>query len=456
MAQISIIKKSDILEARRFDAEYFKPEYLEIERNILRVKHKPIEKIISILTDYHANGSYQILNEHVNLLDKEDYALMVRTIDFETNDFENNSKFLSKNSYNFLSKTKMFGGEIVINKIGNAGKVYFLPNLDRPVSLGMNQFMIRTNSEINNYYLYVYLISKYGKKLLERRVTGAVPLSIDKQSVKNVLVPIPPQSFQLQIEKIVKEAYEKQALSKQLYKEAEQILLEELGLVGYKPKHRLTFTTTKKEIDEAKRLDAQYYQPKYKDIIEKIKNYDGGFDIVKNVLKFKKKNFFPKENEYYQYIPLSKVSNNGEVEIPKKELGKDLPTRARRLVKQGDVILSSISGSLETSAIIGKEHENFIVSNGFYVFRSDVINSETLLILFKSKIMLQLLQRISKGAILGGYDLTAFEKIKIPLIHPDIQEQIADKITQSHRLRKESKELLEEAKRRVEEEIEKG
>jgi len=152
MAQISIIKKSDILEARRFDAEYFKPEYLEIERNILRVKHKPIEKIISILTDNHANGSYQILNEHVNLLDKEDYALMVRTIDFETNDFENNSKFLSKSSYNFLSKTKMFGGEIVINKIGNAGKVYFLPNLDRPVSLGMNQFMIRTNSEINNYY----------------------------------------------------------------------------------------------------------------------------------------------------------------------------------------------------------------------------------------------------------------------------------------------------------------
>ena len=32
MPQISIIKKSDIQEARRFDAEYFKPEYLEIEK----------------------------------------------------------------------------------------------------------------------------------------------------------------------------------------------------------------------------------------------------------------------------------------------------------------------------------------------------------------------------------------------------------------------------------------
>lgn len=34
MAQISIIKYKDILEARRFDAEYFKPEYLEIEKKL--------------------------------------------------------------------------------------------------------------------------------------------------------------------------------------------------------------------------------------------------------------------------------------------------------------------------------------------------------------------------------------------------------------------------------------
>ena len=34
MPQISIIKKSDIQEAHRFDAECFKSEYLEIERGV--------------------------------------------------------------------------------------------------------------------------------------------------------------------------------------------------------------------------------------------------------------------------------------------------------------------------------------------------------------------------------------------------------------------------------------
>lgn len=48
-----------------------------------------------------------------------------------------------------------------------------------------------------------------------------------------------------------------------------------------------------------------------------------------------------------------------------------------------------------------------------------------------------------------------FEKFKILLIKPQIQKQIAKKIQESHKLRKESKELLEEAKKKVEEEIEK-
>ncbi|NCF75476.1 MAG: hypothetical protein GWO87_03255 [Xanthomonadaceae bacterium] len=64
-------------------------------------------------------------------------------------------------------------------------------------------------------------------------------------------------------------------------------------------------------------------------------------------------------------------------------------------------------------------------------------------------------EKLSGGAIIAHLKPSDFEKFKIPLIKPKIQKQIAKKIQESHRLRKESKELLEEAKRRVEEEIEK-
>ncbi len=46
-------------------------------------------------------------------------------------------------------------------------------------------------------------------------------------------------------------------------------------------------------------------------------------------------------------------------------------------------------------------------------------------------------------------------EIKIPLIKQNIQNQIAEKITKSQQLRKESKDLLELAKTKVEQEIEK-
>ncbi|MBR4633617.1 hypothetical protein IKO50_01300 [bacterium] len=46
-------------------------------------------------------------------------------------------------------------------------------------------------------------------------------------------------------------------------------------------------------------------------------------------------------------------------------------------------------------------------------------------------------------------------KIKLPLINSQLQKEISDKIKESFKLRNESKELLEQAKKMVEDEIEK-
>ena len=448
MAQISIIKKSDIVNARRLDAEYFKPEYLEIEKKLLMMTHLDIHALSNGRIKYGLNIDPIYTDSGINF---------IRAQNLKEYGFDGEILKIPYKKADFLETELLKEGDIIIVRSGaNVGDIGITTKEYEDSTFGSYVIKIDLKRSINPFFTYIFLKTKYGKKQTIRFRSGSAQPNISIPNLKQVLIPILPISFQNKITDLFFRAKKLQTQSKQLYKEAEQLLLEELGLVDYKPRHQLTFTTTKKEIDEAKRFDAEFFQPKYKGIIEKIENYDGGFDVVKNILKFNKKNFFPKENEYYHYIPLSRVSSSGEIEIPEKELGKNLPTRARRLVKEGEIILSSISGSLETSALIENEHENFVVSNGFYVFKSNFINSETLLILFKSQIMLQLLQRISKGAILGGYDLTSFEQFKIPLIKQEIQKQIAENIQKSHKLRKESKELLEEAKRKVEEEIEKG
>ena len=65
-------------------------------------------------------------------------------------------------------------------------------------------------------------------------------------------------------------------------------------------------------------------------------------------------------------------------------------------------------------------------------------------------------EKLSGGAVIAHLKPSDFDTFKIPLIRSSVQKQIADKIQQSHMHRKESKGLLEEAKRKVEEEIERG
>ena len=81
---------------------------------------------------------------------------------------------------------------------------------------------------------------------------------------------------------------------------------------------------------------------------------------------------------------------------------------------------------------------------------------ECLSLIFNSIICKMQVEKLSGGAIIAHLKPSNFEKFKIPLIKPQIQKQIVKKIQKSHKLRKESKELLEEAKRRVGEEIEKN
>ncbi|MCD4667873.1 MAG: restriction endonuclease subunit S [Sulfurimonas sp.] len=159
--------------------------------------------IIEILTDYHANGSYEILRKHVELLDKKDYALMIRTTDLEKNNFEDNVKYISESAYEFLTKTKVYGQEIIMNKIGSAGSIYLMPTLNIPVSLGMNQFLIRLNKSCNSVFLYNMLQTDYGKKNIEKQVRGAVTKSITKDAVRDILMPLPPIELQNKFASIV-------------------------------------------------------------------------------------------------------------------------------------------------------------------------------------------------------------------------------------------------------------
>ncbi|MCO6354857.1 restriction endonuclease subunit S [Pseudoalteromonas shioyasakiensis] len=149
---------------------------------------------IETLTDYHANGSYKVLKENVELKDNPDYAIMIRTLNFERPDFKDDLIYLNEKEYNYLRKTKVYPNDILMNKIANPGSVYLMPDLKTPVSLAMNLFLIRFNSELNQQYMY-YLM-KSNEKYIKQFANGTTTLTITKDAVRGLEFNVPPKEEQ--------------------------------------------------------------------------------------------------------------------------------------------------------------------------------------------------------------------------------------------------------------------
>ena len=154
-----------------------------------------VRNLISDLTDYHANGSYEVLKENIELKDDPDYALMVRATNFEKNNFESDQKYINKSAYEFLSKSKLFGGEILVGKIGNAGKVYFMPYLNRPASLAMNLFCLRFEG-LRSTFIYNQLMSARASEQINSYVKGVGNPTIDKKALRSIDIALPCEAEQ--------------------------------------------------------------------------------------------------------------------------------------------------------------------------------------------------------------------------------------------------------------------
>lgn len=164
----------------------------------------PMGDYMTLLTDFSSNGSYKTLDSGVTMYDEPNYAWMVRTTDLESGEMDS-IKYIDEQAYELLAKSKIFGGEIIMNKIGSAGKIYLMPRIDMPASLGRNAFMFRYDDRINVKFLYYLLTSDYGQREIQQYVRGAVTKTITKNDARAILIIVPPIELQNEFEQFVEQ-----------------------------------------------------------------------------------------------------------------------------------------------------------------------------------------------------------------------------------------------------------
>lgn len=153
---------------------------------------KKVNDIVDV-TDYVANGSFSSLKNNVKQGEDEDYAVLIRLVDYNRN-FKGSFMYVDKFGYEFLKKSKLFGGEIIISNVGaNAGTVFKAPKLNKPMTLGPNSIMIIKNN-FNNY-IYYYLLGTNGQKSLKGIIGGSAQPKFNKTDFRNIKLLLPKSMY---------------------------------------------------------------------------------------------------------------------------------------------------------------------------------------------------------------------------------------------------------------------
>jgi type I restriction enzyme S subunit len=174
-------------------ADLFPNSFVESELGLIPKgwEVKAIGECLQVV-DFVANGSFAALKENVTLFREPNYALYVRTTDYNSN-FNGDFRFVDERAYRFLSKSFLVGDETIISNVGDVGTVFRAPKwLGYLMTLGSNAVALK-NKEMPTYVYYFFKSNK-GQHLIQSIITGSAQLKFNKTSLRSKSILIPSKS----------------------------------------------------------------------------------------------------------------------------------------------------------------------------------------------------------------------------------------------------------------------
>lgn len=158
-----------------------------------------LEDFMNDATDFVANGSFASLRENVKYYDEPEYAILVRTKDFQ-NGFTKGLVYTDQHGYDFLANSNLFGGELILPNIGTSiGKVFIVPKLSRRMTLAPNSIMVKCFDDTHKKWLQYLFMSPFGQEQLRIISSSTAQGKFNKTDLRALYVPIPPQKEQQRI-----------------------------------------------------------------------------------------------------------------------------------------------------------------------------------------------------------------------------------------------------------------
>ncbi|MGB3421890.1 MAG: N-6 DNA methylase [Dolichospermum sp.] len=446
------LKFSELENLITIGAEFYQKQYVDAVHTIRSSKMDldTLGKCSLLITDgdhsatqYQDEGIYYILSESV----KEGY------ID------ENIYRFISPELHQSLQRSELKPRDVVLTKTGvYFGRSAVIPDNFPVANTSAHVGKIKVDeSKVNSYYLSTFFNSNYGYLQLRRRGIKATRPEIKLVELNDILIAKPKLEFQNKIEQIIRYVSKIKDNAIEIYQQAENLLLSELNLKDWQPtKETIAVKSFKESFLSFGRLDSEYYQPKYEDLLRRLDNCK--IELLKDIVSITK-SIEPGSDAYQEDgIPFIRVSNLSKFGITSTEIhiSHDLIGNIESLTPKKDTILLSKDGSIGIAYKVDNDLE--VITSGailhLKIKKQTFILPDYLTLVLNSIIVGLQAERDSGGSIIQHWRVSQIENILVPVIDFAIQENISRKIQMSFTKKEQSKQLLEIAKIGVEKAIE--
>lgn len=448
---LSDIKKDN--EEFRIDDGYYKKEYLDIYKKINN--YVQLKDIVS-MSDVSSNGSFRFVQDTLN----DNYPKVIPYIRSgnvgETFINSNDLIKISQEAHSVLklSVTKLY--DVMMARKGKIGGASIIT--ERETNFNCNENVIKLSIEdkekYNPFYFTAFFNSKYGLKQVERLSTGNVQPWLSIFQIRKLRLEVLSVDFQKKIEQIILCAHNKMEESESLLSCAERIMLEALSLKDWAPQSTLHTTKTFSEFIQSGRLDAEYYQRKYDELFEKLKDVK-----CKTIREIKDINYRGFQPEYVVNGTIDVINSKHILEdgLDYDNFEKTDENSYRKYdrshVNYGDILTYTTGANIGRTQVYLSD-KKAMASNHVNMLRVKNINPVYVALVLNSFIGRMQTEKYCSGSAQVELYPDDLEKFIIPILSPNLQKEIANLVLKSFDCKKQSKHLLQEAKQMVEAEIE--
>lgn len=460
--ELNLLQALQVSNGARIDSHFFEKKYDDVIKLIN--KHNPI-LLKSIVSKAIQTGHTPSMKE------KKYYNGNIAFIKTDNlrdgyvkTDFEH---YLTELGNSIISRTTLQVDDIITTVIGATEDVIarsaIITDELLPSNINQNIVQIRVNKKIlEPNYVYVYLNSYYGKNYLYYFSRQMEQYNLNCDEVGSIKIPQFSKEFMSIISDIAKEHNRFTKRSKEWYAEAESIFNDYLQIDYSKfDDSNFSVKTLKNSYNATDRLDAEYYQVRYDELVDKLNKLKavklGGID---GICKFIKS--IEPGSKYYgddgiPFIRVSDISKYGIIESEIK-IPLNIIDNIEKLYPKKDTILFSKDGSIGIAYKLEEDLKVITSSALLHLHIKDAssILPDYLTLVLNSNVVKMQSERDSNGAIIKHWRMDEISNVLIPIAPIDIQKQISAKIKKSFEMRKQSQELISIGIRAVEIAIEKS